>query len=350
MKKIINFIVLSLCILSLASCKDDNSGTYNYDTTSNVKIVSSDITFTAAGGNGTIQVEAPGAITASADQAWCTVAVSGSTVNVTVPELDKLEGRSSLITIKSGSESTSVTASQAGFIFDLSAGSSIMGDDTQHTLTYSLRHTLPITIKQNKDWYKATLEGDSLKISYTENATGHPRFDYLYYKCGTVNDSIRVGQYEFNKDIAGDYAFYGYSISSRKNSYLNATLSMDKTGAVTINFTDFDWSLPVTFDYNKASLSVFGGVGMGTFTSGSTSYNVSTCFWDGDKGYLTWNSDVSYTATFDYDEEGSTTYAPFMDNGSWSGYNINIFRFEYYLGTSRKGYLLAYMNPTLIHF
>lgn len=352
MKKIIKLMILSLCVLSFAACGDSS------DTDSNLKIVSSNINFTAAGGTGDIQVEATtsssvesGTVTATANQPWCQLSVSGNKITVNVPEFYQLEGRSSLITIKCGTESTQVTATQAGYVFALDTPSLIVtGGDTQHTDAYAFKYSLPFKFTTTKDWFTATLDGNSVKIAYAANTTGHPRFGYLKYECGTIKDSIRVAQYEISKDIVGTYAFYGTNAANGNKTYLTANLAQDVSGTMSLNFTDYNWVLPVDFDYNTATLKLSAGQYMGTYSI----YYMYSVLWDTSLGYLSWNLSTTYSATFDYDEAEGNTYAPFVDNGSWNGYSVNAFRFEAFkanaaTSANRVNALLSIVDPVLIH-
>lgn len=328
MKKIIKLMILSLCVLSFAACGDSS------DTDSNLKIVSSNINFTAAGGTGDIQVEATtspsvesGTVTATADQPWCQLSVSGNKITVNVSEFYKLEGRSSLITIKCGTESTQVTATQAGYVFALDAPSLIVAGDIQHTDAYAFKYSLPFKFTTTKDWFTATLDGNSVKIAYAANTTGHPRFGYLKYECGTIKDSIRVAQYEVSKDIVGDYYFAGYTSAGQTHA-LNATITYN-SGILNLNFPDYSWTLPLVFDYNTAKISICAGINIGTYVYNTVTYYIFPEIVASD-GYYSWGSSVSLSALLDYDETEATTYGNFVDNGSFSPHPSIMYRFYMY--------------------
>lgn len=347
MKKISYLFILSLCLLSFVSCAKDSEDAY---LSTSLSVVSSNVYFTAAGGTGTIVVNASSGVTATADQPWCKVAVSGNTISVTVPELDKLEGRASSVTISSGSSSTKVTAQQAGYVFEIGA-KNLTTSDTAKTLSYYYKHSIPVTLKSSADWFSVAEEGDSIHVTVAANTTGSLRTGYLKYSYGSTTDSIAVTQYDI-ADILGNYAFYGTDYTTDKDTYLNCTLNYDNaTSAMTIDFPDYGWSIPVAFDYDSYTLKIAGGTYMGTFST----YYMYTVLWDADQGYITWSTGVTYSAQFGKVALGGYEFdgAPFLNDGSWNGYNVSAIMFYAFKAKSatsanRVGTLVGYINPMLV--
>ncbi len=66
MKKLLNIFILTLCML-IAGCDNDDSKRIR------IEGHQSDVTFKAAGGTGSIRIEATGDVTAVADADWCTI-------------------------------------------------------------------------------------------------------------------------------------------------------------------------------------------------------------------------------------------------------------------------------------
>lgn len=150
MKKIPIIFSALLTVFMVSSCKDDEINPYSLGKT--ISVVSQSVIFDAPAATGTVVVASDGgSITASADAPWATVSVSGNTVNVSVTENDNINGRSSLLTIKNGSDSVNVTIQQRGFVFRLDAGSITADDDAQEK-SFGLIHNTDVSIKTSVDW------------------------------------------------------------------------------------------------------------------------------------------------------------------------------------------------------
>ena len=83
-------------------------------------------------------------------------------------------------------------------------------------------------------------------------------------------------------------------------------------------------------------------------------YKVHTVIWDTNEGYLTWDTSVSMSGTFEYDEEedGKYTILSFKDNGSWGNYHPDAIRLEAFTATppskeTRLGLLMGMVEPFL---
>ena len=104
MKKLLNIFILTLCML-IAGCDNDDSSV------SVLKVIQSDVTFKAAGGTGSIRIEATGDVTAVADADWCTIKeTSHEMVTFDVKENYDFPGRSAQIIIRNEAESNRYTA------------------------------------------------------------------------------------------------------------------------------------------------------------------------------------------------------------------------------------------------
>ncbi|MDD7597853.1 MAG: BACON domain-containing protein [Prevotella sp.] len=118
MKKIYSFLLLAAFTLAFSACSDDQDQVGSeYSRESTVKVTSSNLVFSAAAGTGTLVFEAPSTATVSVDTQWASAVVNGNKVDVSVKKNPKLEGRSALLTIKCGDDSTQVTVQQRGMMF-----------------------------------------------------------------------------------------------------------------------------------------------------------------------------------------------------------------------------------------
>lgn len=347
MKRIFNLILCALCVISYTSCNDDEG--IEYTQVSPIKIISRDVNFPASASQGSIVVDAPGEFTVSTtDQGWCTTSVSGSTIQVNVEENLGLEARNSMLTIRCGTDTTSIAIIQSGVIFDLSAGSQIMLSDEAKTYSYDIKCNTKLTLTSSEDWITVSVEEDQLHITLTENNTGHMRKGSIAYKAGTNEDQIIVIQSDFEKDIAGEYMLLFTDEETGGLKYLDATFS--KTGnAYSIELTGVGLSIPVTYS-TSGELTIKAGQYLGD----NGPYKVHTVLWDTQAGYLTWSASVSMSGNFKYVEEDGVGYtiAPILDNGSWGTYQPDAIRLEAFTSTTlssstRKGSLLSLIDPYL---
>ena len=111
MRKYLNITLAVLAIALLAACNKEKPVE---DTSVKLSVLNSQVTFNCQGGEGTIQVEAEGAVSATSDRSWASVSVNGKTVSVHVDPWGKLESRYAKVTIRSGEEKTDVAVLQTG--------------------------------------------------------------------------------------------------------------------------------------------------------------------------------------------------------------------------------------------
>lgn len=348
MKRIFNLILCVLCVISYTSCNNDEG--IEYTQVSPIKIISRDVNFPASASQGSIVVEAPSAFTVdTSDKGWCTTTISGSTVQINVEENPGLDSRSSMLTIRCGTDTTSIAILQSGIIFDLSAGSQIMVSDEAKTYSYDIKCNTELTLTPSDDWITVSVEEGKMNITLTENNTGHVRKGNIAYTAGTYKDQIEVMQCDFEKDIAGEYMLIYTDAKTGSLKYLDATLS--KTGNdYSIELTGLGFSIPVTYNQANGDLIIKAGQHIGDYAS----YKVHTMLWDTTAGYVTWSTAASMSAAFEYAEEEGLGYtiAPFKDNGSWAKYHPDAICLEAFSSTSLSentdvGSLLDLIYPYL---
>lgn len=349
MKRIFNFILVALCVISYTSCNDDEG--IEYIQQSSIKIISRDVTFPAAASQGSIVVEAPGAITVTtSDKGWCTTSVSGSTIQVSVEQNPGLEGRNSMLTIRCGNDTTSVAIIQSGVIFQLSAGSQIMANDEAGTYSYDIKCNTELSLTPSEDWITVAVEDGKMNVTLAENNTGHIRKGNIAYSAGTYKDVINVTQCDFNKDLAGQFLFASTDPSTGESQVFNAILGKIGNG-YSLELPDVGLTIPVIYNQATGELILKAGQYVGDYGP----YKLHTVLWDTNAGYLTWSTAVSMSATFEYTvEEGvGYTIAFFEDDGSWGTYHPNAVRIEAFSSTNlssdtRKGLLITFGAPYLL--
>lgn len=190
MKKLSYLIIILLGLFTAGCDSDDTDGLLEF------YILKSDVCFTAAGGDGTIDIAAPGAFTTSSTADWCTVTSAGSQLKVSVSANPELTSRTALVKITCAGETLSVPVTQAGSILILEASE----------LTFKAvagRYAYPIDnnvaqwqaeVPTDNDWCTASTTGDSLILTLTLNPKGTDRVTILTITTGNVSKEITLTQ------------------------------------------------------------------------------------------------------------------------------------------------------------
>lgn len=126
------------------------------------KIESTDLNFTAAGGEGSITVDGFGWITAVSNRDWCEVRVEGTTVHVVVAESQEPTSRSAVVTLSADGKSVEVPVVQAGALATL-------GDYNAHQVFGYEGGTFELSFKSNVSYSVEIPAAAKSWISYVEN-------------------------------------------------------------------------------------------------------------------------------------------------------------------------------------
>lgn len=326
MKKVIYSLLGLLAIFSFAACSDDDNDN-PYEHTSTIAITSQDITFQAAGGNGTVTVNSTNGISGvKSSESWCTATFDGNVVSVKADPNKDFNGRSSLLTIYSGTDSVNVTAQQLGIVFSIQADSLINVNDDAQRKTYAFNSNVDVKVSSSADWLTASADSDSLVVNAAANESGKIRSAYVYYQVGEMVDSMKVIQGSLQDFLNKQFIFGGYNIEAtgdddRFNSLL-VTLESDN-GDLVLHQASRDWNIPVTFDENTLSISVNAGQLIG----GIITYYLYSWIASED-GYLTVSRFASMTGKFDYEPELDGAYADIVDDGTFTGKTSWLYGFE----------------------
>lgn len=330
MKKVFSLICMAILALSFVACSDDDNVGAAYQRASTISVVKSDVLFSATAGTGSVEVKTDGPITLSKTSDWCqaTLTDEPGKIQVAVDDNMTINGRSCILTIKSAEDSVNVTIQQQGFAFQIESDSKevqLTSDDAQH-LSYGLICNAKPSVSTNVDWLSAEMTADSLIINVEANETGHLREGYVKYEYGDMKDSIRVGQYDFDRDIAGDYRLR-FTYDNGKNWYNVRAKFYQEDGEYFLQFPSYNWKLPVTFDSKACQLRVTGGHQVGTYTSGgTTTYVFSGTYTTGGAYYN--QAYGAMVAAFTYDE-AKRTCATFVDDGSFV-YGVRYWAFYHF--------------------
>lgn len=179
MKKIYLLLLAITSPLLFTGCAEDEDITY-LTGKGVLEIVSSDIGFDAAGGEGSITLKTTETdVKAVSDKNWLTVNVITDTkVSYTVAESEEALQRSAKITITAGSLRRDVTILQKGAMFDISADGTVQIDPTGQTpyrIGYetSSTSTPEVSIPEEaQKWLSATVEQDAIVLNADLNYTG----------------------------------------------------------------------------------------------------------------------------------------------------------------------------------
>lgn len=349
MKKTYFILALTVGLLTLTSCSDDGSKEFPANT---VQVTSADTELAAAGESKTFTVTGEG-LTASVPETctWLTVDVAGNNITVTAePNLER-ETRHTIVTVvASNGDSKGISVSQYGAIFTIDAPAEVhLGDEAQ-TVEISSKYNLPITVSSTADWLEVTMGDDKMILTAKENTTGYARSAFVHYEIGTVEGTIPVTQYEFEKDLLGNYRFYYYNSGW---VYIRAALERNEAGGYQLRLTSYasyGWVIPVEVDEENFKITIKNLVNVGTYTSSGTEYQVLAfvmCLRDNtiyrvnnaniamvgsyvswDDGTFSWEFTGNPTVLSTYEDVYGLRLVTSTD-GTYAGYTANLLTFAY---------------------
>jgi hypothetical protein len=273
MKKIYSFIMLTVMAFSFAACSSDDNVGSQYLKENTVKIVKSDVSFSAKASTGAVEFTAPAGATVKLNSTWATAAVDGNKVTVNVLDNPKLEGRSAKLTIKSGEDSASVTIQQQGMSFKYGGDAYYVYNDEAHSLQIDAPSEGAELKIKGLDWATASINREGIKIDLAENKTGTIRSGYIHYEAGPYKDSILVMQGEKKDILNKEFYFVGYDMMQATantesiNELFTAIPGMltEEEDVMQFYIPSMDFSLPVAFDESTLSLITLSGLPIGVY-------------------------------------------------------------------------------------
>jgi hypothetical protein len=165
MKRIIYFLPL-FATLFVMGCGTDE--THSFADTQ-VQVESAKVSFTAAGGTGTIDLITPN-VQATSNESWCQISISDNKVIVTAMPNESLTARSAMITLRSGDKTNYIPITQNGVIFKITnLPDEVEGVGVQKEYEYIC--DFPVTLKsKDADWLTLTTTGeDQLNLTINQN-------------------------------------------------------------------------------------------------------------------------------------------------------------------------------------
>lgn len=296
MKKIFGFLTLALATTALFSCNDDDN---NSTTTDNgVKIVTRPAEIAPAGGESAIEVNKPVA-NVYATNAWLNVTAEGNTVKLSAEANGSVESRHSNVVIKaSDNDSTVVSVSQLGLIFNYEDGNVSMGNAGGKFAKF-VKHNEPMQIERMPEWATATVDGDSIRVDVSANTSGNARGGYVVFKSNALKDSILISQADFSQ-LKGDYYFGGYDLSTGQEGYTDAKLYL-KNRMYYVQLTNMKWSFDCLYDEKNMTLTTYNATWVGTYKN---TYYVASMLLS-DQGTISADDKITGQFTFNIFEDGT---------------------------------------------
>ena len=269
MKKIFAMVVALGCLVGLASCSDDDD--HKATQLSTIKVLSVETSLQARPDTGSVVVdcEPVQAYVDAADESWLDVEVKGNAVMFYAKQNESTESRNTKLTIKKNdNDSIMLNVDQLGMIFIVQNKVDIVQpNDRAQEYFYTVKTDYVGRVVSSPDWVEADFASSRLNVNVKENTEGHLRDGYVVYESGNYKDSIKVTQYDFEKDILGEYEIWvGYNpVTDLCETKVPATLSATVNGAVTLSFNalydnnNIKVQFPVSFDSDSISISIESG-------------------------------------------------------------------------------------------
>ena len=296
MKKIFGFLTLALATTALFSCSDDDN---NSNTTADgVQIVTRPSEIAPAGGESAIEVNKPVA-SVYATNAWLNVTADGNTVKLSADANSSVESRHSNVVIKaSENDSTVISVSQLGLVFHYEDGNVSMGNNGGKFAKF-VKHNEPMEIERMPEWASATVDGDSIRVDVSANATGNARGGYVVFKSSALKDSILISQADFSQ-LKGDYYFGGYDLTTGQEGYTDAKL-YTKNRMYYVQLTNLKWSFDCLYDDKNMTLTTYNATWVGTLNN---QYYIASMLLS-DQGTISADDKITGQFTFNVFDDGT---------------------------------------------
>lgn len=231
---------------------DAGDNTFTLDDAENAKIV--------------IPVAQTAGMTVTSQAEWLTASFNSETsaIEIVAASNDEEEARTGLVAIETGSIKENLTIVQKAMVFNLEK-TSLSVANAGGIESVKIEHSKPVTVESTADWFKCNFNDKSgvLAISVDENKT-LARQGTITLKSGNSTKTISVIQYDpasLADQIVGNYYFLFYD-GDGKLSHFSSILTEDALQIPALN-----WSIPVTIDKEKLTVSINSGCFIGTYSS-----------------------------------------------------------------------------------
>lgn len=359
-------LLVAGCTFGFISCSDDDD--YKPTAMSTINVLTAETSLLSRPDTGWVVTDCSvikAYVDDAADRSWIDVDVKNDSVKFYVKQNESTESRNTMLIIKkSDTDSLKINITQRGMIFIVNQKVDIVQyNDEAKSYYYNIKTDYVGKVLSTPSWIEAQFNESRLNINVKENAEGHIREGYVKYVSGNYTDSVKVTQYDFTKDILGEYELWvGYDQKTdlMKNK-IPATLAANANGAVTLSFDAFynnqtvKVQLPVTFNEDSVALNIQSGQRVASlktkkdgwiyfysnFTSPDGAYLPAV---ENDRDTLYYNTSGSISAKLAYDSKKGT-YGSFSGMAYDEGGYSNVFG-KMYIGaySSSRPYKNALIN------
>ncbi len=254
MKYLYIFLLAATCMM-LPSCSSDDASSPFPKTTINVVSSKTSLGALPEQGNVVLDCVPSKAYTNCTD--WLTVTTEGNTVNFTAKQNLSIESRNARLVIKkTDNDSILVNVSQQGLVFVIKGEDLRLTSDDACTTIYNINSTIEPQVISCPDWVTVIVNGNSMTVDVDKNETGSVRSGYVKMGYANLTDSIFVSQYEYAKDVAGDYIFSYYDDDEEEYVDLDANI---KDGYLSMMVAGYKMFMAVTYDPDTDMISLKSG-------------------------------------------------------------------------------------------
>ncbi|MDE5903733.1 BACON domain-containing carbohydrate-binding protein [Duncaniella sp.] len=262
----------------------------------------------------------------TSDSEWLKASLTDGILTIEADRNTKLQARTGIVTISVGNLTYDITVNQGPLIFPLVKATEISQNDDAKTYTYDFPSDIEVTFSSDVEWLHGSFENETVTITVDANNDGHIRKGNLSYSLEGTEGSVSIEQYQFDKDIAGEYILV-YTNSAGKQAAFKASLKQTGT-KYSIDLTDLDFSIPVQYDETTLTLKLGCGDYIGNWVDEDGTFSVYSIYGfvkDG-KSMVTASENAYMTSQISYSEMNGKGYtiASFKDSGTYD-YPLNSF-------------------------
>ena len=334
MKKLYSFFVLLAAVTMFTACGDDDA---TYTPTPILEVSNADLIFEATGGNGTIQVNTTGTLTATTESSWVTLSVSGNTVNVTVAENPTLNGRSATIKLTANGITSQVSATQKGGTYGLIDGTTFSFDNRARNLNLALVHTSAVKVESLCNWLTASFNTstDEFEIKVDENDSGWRRTGKIAFQTGDIRDTITISQFDFIACIQGEYRLWYTSSGNYVYQPVEIVCTSNTEGKIVFTsgtYATMGIEIPISIDAGTYSFSVLNLAPLDAkYTRSGVTYDLIMMvnYTNGTSIYRRNSATFAAIATLDEEEDGIYFDFDMSNEVSHSSYQFYALRIGY---------------------
>ncbi|MBB4037392.1 hypothetical protein GGR21_003309 [Dysgonomonas hofstadii] len=326
MKKIFNIFIFITLGLLLASCEKDTGVDVP---AKKMKVIESNVLFEQEGGTGYIKLEAEESVTATTEQDWIGISVSGKTITVSVGANNNIGGRNGVVVIKSGSETIEMAVMQLSALFrlvnaeDADSVFPLVGETRD--IPYS--GNASFTLSPQDSWVRVeavTVEGNKyLRVTVDPNSeerTSKIVVAITYEDGHQDQKTINITQELLYADLLGEWEMT-YNTSASGTVDYNKDLIFSEAevdNQYDVTGLGLNSTMRVVYNTSNKNLEIYPSQDMGPDPNNS-SRRLSILLYSL-PGNITWGAAYYYKGV--KDSNPNDVSFTFTDSGTWSGYSV----------------------------